>query len=498
MPLFQKVAFGVGMLGNQMFPAALGIFMVVLVQGLGMSPVLWGILFALPRLSDALTDPVMGFVTDNTRSRWGRRRPYIFIGAIIAGVSYIFMWQLDPANSELFNFFYFLIFAFIFYLGLTIFATPYVAMGYEMSNDFHERTRLMAVAQWIGQWAWVIVPWFWVFIYDGDPDPGRPVENARTLAIYVGIGCMLMALVPAIFCRSKPVVSGDWRVHREGVAVCRRCGYEVGGLEACPECGPAAPEGAQGASLSLSSLGRHARELGKGLWATLKCGPFVRICIATFFVFNAFNTVAGFSWFIIVYYMNGGDPGVAGRWPTYFGTASALMTCFVSIPIVTLLSQKLGKKSAFMISQGISIFGYAAFWWCFDPSRPWLMFVPLPLFAFGIGGLFTIMMSMTADVCDLDELSTGERREGVFGAVYWWMVKVGFAGAGLGGGLILEFIGFDQSVQEQTKGALAGLRVAYIAVPVVGTLLAMLVMAGYDLTEARSREIRREIEARGG
>ena len=157
-PLGQKIAFGMGMLGNQMFPAALAIFMVVLVRGLGMDPVLWGILFFLPRLVDAITDPVMGFISDNTRSRWGRRRPYIFIGSIITGLSYIAMWQIYPENSELFNFTYFLLLSIVFYVGLTVFATPYIAMGYETSNDYHERTRLMAVAQWIGQWAWVIVP----------------------------------------------------------------------------------------------------------------------------------------------------------------------------------------------------------------------------------------------------------------------------------------------------------------------------------------------------
>ena len=120
-PLGQKVAFGVGMLGNQMFPAALAIFMVVLLKGLGMDPMLWGILFFLPRLFDALIDPIMGFITDNTRSRWGRRRPYIFAGAIIAGVSYIVMWQLYPENSQVFNFTYFLLTSLVFYLGLTIF-----------------------------------------------------------------------------------------------------------------------------------------------------------------------------------------------------------------------------------------------------------------------------------------------------------------------------------------------------------------------------------------
>jgi hypothetical protein len=72
-PFRHKVAFGLGMLANQMFPAALGIFMVVLVQDLGFPGWMWGILFFLPRVFDSVTDPIMGFISDNTRSRWGRR-----------------------------------------------------------------------------------------------------------------------------------------------------------------------------------------------------------------------------------------------------------------------------------------------------------------------------------------------------------------------------------------------------------------------------------------
>ena len=152
-PLGQKIAFGLGMLANQLFPAAVSIFMVVLVQDLGFDPMLWGIIFFVPRLFDAITDPIMGFISDNTKSKWGKRRQYVMLGGLIMGVSFIFMWQLYAANGLTYNFWYFLILSLVFYLGLTIFSIPYVAMGYEMSTDFHERTRLMAIAQWIGQWA---------------------------------------------------------------------------------------------------------------------------------------------------------------------------------------------------------------------------------------------------------------------------------------------------------------------------------------------------------
>ena len=178
---------------------------------------------------------------------------------------------------------------------------------------------------------------------------------------------------------------------------------------------------------------------------TLRNKPFQRICTATFFIFNAYNCVAGFAFFIIVYYMNGGDPVAAGVWPALFGSVSALCTCGAVIPIVTYMSQKYGKHRTFLITQTMSLAGYAMFWWSFSPENPYLMFLPIPLFVFGIGGLFTIMMSMTADICDLDELNTHERREGLFGAIYWLMVKFGAAFAGLLSGLILAAVGFDQT-----------------------------------------------------
>ncbi len=201
-PFGQKVAFGLGMLANQMFPAALGIFMVVLVQDMGFPTWMWGILFFLPRAYDAILDPIMGFISDNTRSRWGRRRQYVFIGAIMLGIGFVAMWQLHRADGVAYNFAYFLFWSLVFFTGLTVFSIPYVAMGYEMSDDFHERTSIMAVAQWIGQWAWVIAPWFWVVMYDKSW-----FENAdtatRTLSVWVGVACMLLAMVPAVFLPSR-------------------------------------------------------------------------------------------------------------------------------------------------------------------------------------------------------------------------------------------------------------------------------------------------------
>lgn len=460
LPMGQKIAYGIGQLGNSMFPAALGVFMVVLVQGMGMPPYLWGIVFFLPRIWDAVSDPIMGFITDNTRHRMGRRKPWILLGAVISGLSYVAMWQLDPANGVMFNFGYFLVLSLVFYTGLTIFGAPYVAMGYELTPDFHERTRLMAVSQWIGQWAWVICPWFWVLIYDPDLYPSA-AAGARNLAIWVGIGCMLLALVPGLFVKS-PSSLNDKTLK----------------------------------DLNRKNIRQNFKDLIQGFKDSWANKPFRRLCMATFLVFNTFNCIAAFSFFIIVHHMFGGNPGNAGTWPAWNGSIGALCTCFLVIPAITFLSQRVGKKNSFIISQGISIIGYVLFWFCFVPGKPALMFVPLPFFAFGIGGLFTLMMSMTADVCDLDELNTGARREGIFGAIYWWMVKFGLAFAGLFSGMVMDLVNFDANAAVQAPGAITGIRLAYTFLPIIGTLLAMWVMWGYDLSEAKAKDVRKQIEAR--
>ena len=117
----QKIAFGFGMLANQMFPAVISIFIVVLVQNLGFPGWMWGVVSLAPRIFDSITDPIMGFISDNTKSKWGRRRQYVLIGALIMGVSFIIMWQLFLDNGVDYNFVYFLMWSLVFYLGLTIF-----------------------------------------------------------------------------------------------------------------------------------------------------------------------------------------------------------------------------------------------------------------------------------------------------------------------------------------------------------------------------------------
>lgn len=446
------------MLANQMFPAALGVFLVVLVQTLGFPPLAWGLIFFAPRAFDAITDPIMGYISDNTRSKWGRRRPYVFIGGIVLGISYIAMWQLYRENTLTFNFIYFMGFSLLFYLGLTIFSVPYVAMGYEMSDDFHERTSIMAVAQFIGQLAWVIAPWFWVILYDPSWFPDADA-GVRTLSIWVAIPCALMAMTPALFIRSESTLDRD-----------------------------------DFKPINLKAISNSLIEILRATVQAFSIRQFRQLAFATFLVFNSFNIIASFTFFIIVYHLFDGDAVAAGKWPAMHGSVGALFTTFLVIPVVAKVSKTIGKKKTFIITQGISIIGYVLFWFLFIPGTPSAFLYALPFHSFGIGGLFTLMMSMTADVCDIDEYNSGERREGIIGAVYWWMVKFGHAFAGLLGGVILWLVDFDPDAA--TEASLTGLRLFYSFLPIIGVLGAIAVMWRYDITEEKANEIRKALAER--
>ncbi len=449
----QKIAFGLGMLANQMFPAALGIFTVILVEKLGFSGLLLGLTYFIPKFYDALFDLIMGYVSDNTKSKWGRRRQYVLAGAIILGISFAFMWQLYAENGVTYNFIYFLVISLIFYSGLTIFSIPYVAMGYEMSDDFHERTNIMATSQLIGQLAWVVAPWFWVIMADKSLFSSSDVA-VRTLAVYVAIGCAILAAIPAFFIPSKSTINENYSpIDFKGI---------------------------------LNSFG----EIKEGLKASIEIKPFRKICIATFLIFNAFQTTAGFSYFIIKYYLFKGNEEGFGLWPTLFGSVGAIITTLLVIPIVARMSKVMGKKKAFLLSQGISIIGYILLYLLFVPGKPYLFLFALPFFSFGIGSLFTLMMSMTSDVIDIDELNTGKRREGSLGAIYWWMVKFGTAVAGLLSGLILSLVAFKSNAPTQTDDTMFWLRIFFVGIPILGTLTAIWAMKDYDVDETKALEVR--------
>ena len=464
-----KVAYGMGAFVNNTLAAAIGGMTIVLNLGLGMNPALVGLLGAIPRLTDALTDPLMGYISDHTRSRWGRRRPYIFLGAIAAGILYALLWQLPESRSQAFYFTYFLLGSFLFYLAYTVFATPWVALGYELTPDFHERTRLMGVQNFIGQLAYVVSPWFlWIMTYEAWFKD--QITGASVLAIVIGAVAIVFGVLPAIFLRER--------------------------FQHVAQAEAAEHEQAKGGS--RGGLRRNMADFFKGLRITISSRPFLKLCAATFLVFNGFILISSFQTYVIIYYVFGGDQEAGARYAGLSGTVGAVST-FLVITLVTWLGTKIGKRKAFFVSTGVSMFGYAMKWFCYNPEIPLLVLLPAPFMAFGLGGLFTLMGSMIADVVDVDELDTHERREGMYGSIFWWVVKLGMAAALAGGGVLLDATGFDVALGgNQTASAITLMRLFDAFIPAIASGLAIWAIAAYPITEESAHQVRTELERRRG
>ncbi len=455
--LTQKSAYAVGMFVNNLQAAALPAMMVILILGLKMDLMLVGLIASIPRIFDAISDPMMGYISDNTRTRWGRRRPYIFAGAILAGIIFALMWQLPEGHSEMFYFWTLLAASILFFLAYTVYATPFVAFGYEMTADYHERTRLHAFANTVGQLAWLGVPWFYALM--SSSLFRDTVHGARVLAIAVGITVALLGIVPAIFCKERKIAMPKAE-KKEGLA-------------------------------------GNTFDFLKGIGITFKCKPFVKLCGATFLVFNGFQLGISFSLFIMIFYLYSGDNRQAGILNGWFGTITSIATLAV-IPLTGFIATKIGKRRTFLITISLSIVGYALKWFGYNPEHPYWLIAAAPFVAFGTGSLFTLMGSMIADVCDYDELQTHQRREGVFGAIYWWMVKVGMALAGLLSAIMLKVAGFDANLAAQTEKTMYLLRTFDVGIPIITSAIALWLIASYSLSEKRMHEIRAELESRRG
>lgn len=456
---FHKVAYSIGGLVNQFQAAAIGSLVIVLNLGLGMNPALVGLLGAIPRLIDAFSDPLIGYSSDNTRTRFGRRKPWIFFGALSSGIFFALLFFLHKGHVESFYFWYFLIVQCLFVISFACYSIPWIALGYEMSPDYHERTRLQGFSNFFGQIAWLVAPWFFKIMNNKTMFPDI-VAGARSIAIVVGVFIVVGGVLPALFNKEY-----------------------------------------------FHNLPKPER--GKGYWnvikhllnncaTSLKCLPFVKLIAVTFLIFNGFMLASAFTLYVIVYYVYGGDWGKGGTLLGWFGTASSVFT-LLAISLTTWISTKIGKRKAFLLAMCIAIVGYALKWVGYNPQCPYLLLVAVPFLAFHLGALFTMVPSMVADVCDLDELQCGTRREGMFSGIYWWIQKLGQAGASILAGVLLNVTGFNVALgANQSQPTLLYMRLCDIGIPIVCTLIAIFIIMTFDISEAKAYDTRMQVERRRG
>jgi len=327
----------------------------------------------------------------------------------------------------------------------------------------------MGVQNFIGQLAYVIGPYF-LAIMNSKLLFDNMVEGAAGLSIAIAISVVVVGVLPAIFLRERFVA--------------------IAAAEAAEK--DAVPESAGSVML------RTMKEFFTGFATSLKFKPFLKLCAATFLVFNGFMLIAAFQTYVIIYYVFGGDTEQGAVFAGHAGALAGFSTFFI-IALITWLCPKYGKRRAFYVTTGISMFGYLLKWICYTPENPWLLLLPAPLIAFGFGGLFTLMPAMVADVVDADELNTNERREGMYGSIFWWVVKLGMAAALAGGGFLLNATGFDVDLgRGQSETTLTLMRLFDILVPFVASGIAIWAVASYTITEEKAHDIRMQLEARRG
>ena len=375
--------------------------------------------------------------------------------------------EIGQGWSQSSYFRYFLIGSLIFFLAYTVFATPWVALGYELTPDYNERTRLMGVQNFVSNTVFVIGPWFLVIV----TNPAwfrNQMDGARFLALAICVTVIALGVLPAILLRERGVRGG---------------GTEAGN-EPTRSAGP--------------GLWGHVLEFLRGLWQTVKTGPFLLLSVATFMMFNSFIMISQFQFWVFAFYITGGNVAEGAALAGVVGTLGTV-TGFLVIAIVTWLGTRIGKKNAFFVSTGVSMLGYALKWFCYTPEYPMLALLPAPFLAFGLGGLFTLMGSMIADVVDLDELTTGERREGMFGSIFWWVVKLGQSGAIFVGGFLLHSTGLDPALgANQPDDTVLRMRIYDAFVPLAASAIALYAVYRYPITEESARKVREELERRRG
>ena len=417
-------------------------------------PATWiGIGLALPRIWDALTDPVMGNISDNTRSRLGRRRPYILIGAGMIAVTFFLIWTPPTGLGNPWLFAYFIGTCILFYTSYTIWSIPWQAMGLELTPNYHERTALQAYREFFARGAGLLLPWaYWLSFQLGETE----VQGVRIVGLMVGLTMAASGVLSGIFCKER--------------------------------------------------FQTHSQEKIR-FWESIKLAgknrAFIRICAVVALFTGGILAVIPMQQYVNIFHVFGYLEGVTdqreagSRMSGMAGTTGAVVA-MLSVPLINWLSRRLGKRKALLVGMGIVIVGQLSQWFTYRPDAPYLQLLSQIMIFPGISFIWIIVPSMLADLCDIDEVETGRRREGIYSAVYQWTLKLGVSVALMISGFLIDGAGITPASNIQPEGAVTNIRLMFCIIPAVFVSLAAWIILRYPITEERVHEAKAILEVREG
>ena len=452
--LWEKLAFGVGALPVFYAIQGMGSFTIPVYQmTLKLDPMLVGVALSIPRFLDAIIDPLMGRISDNTHSRWGRRKPYIVIGAILQAVFFGTIWMVPTSWSHPAIATYLIANLMLFYIGYTLYSVPWNSVGYEMTPDYTERTRVWAFASFFNKLG--ELSYSWVF-------------PLTTLAIFGSVmyGVQVIGWIVAILI--------------------------LGGMGILP-----------GLFVKERYFKKAVKQERVRIWPALKASAsnraFMLLVGLTALQILAGMLASNLDFYLIVYYMFDGNVAQGSVWKGFLSSSYAILGIIWIFPI-TWLANRYGKHITLGITFVLVLLGAAGKWYLYTPGHPWKILFDCLLCGPVWVAIYTLTPSMLADVCDEDELRHGLRREGTFGALFSWVQKTGYSFAFLGAMLTLKLTGFNAANPGgvQTPDTILSMRLVLTISTAVWAIVALILLSFYPLNRKRAYEIRDALEARRG
>jgi sugar (glycoside-pentoside-hexuronide) transporter len=445
LPAWQKAAYGFGEIIVGMRMTAFQFYLLPFYTDVVvLPPWLAGLGKMLGLVWDGVNDPVTGHLSDRTLTRLGRRRPFLLAAALPMGITFALLWTPPAPLGPLAGFLYLVLAYVVLDTFFTLYATPYLALGAELSRDYHERTQLSAARAFfhvVGLFVGGVVPGAVLRAHAAAPAAGY-----AAMGIGMGAFMTVVALAVGALVREAP------------------------------------PAEVPGARLSYRSFAR-------GLASTLDNAPF-RIMTATFALIllggGLHQTLVPYAF---QYWL--------GRGAAVNAVIAAYLAASVcSLPLWTRLAGILGKDRALRLCMAWATVALAALPFVLSPDMSGArLYGFLVLAGLGNGGWVVLPVAIAADIVDHDELATSERREGAYFGIWTLVMKLA---AGLAAGVVgvaLQLLGYVPN-QPQTPATILGIRLLYGPVPAVFILAALVVFRRFPLTRERHREVQAALALR--
>jgi GPH family glycoside/pentoside/hexuronide:cation symporter len=448
--LREKWGYGVADIGASLSYATINFFLLFfLVEVVGLRPALAGLVLLIGRVTDAITDPIMGMITDRTKSRWGRRKPYIWAGAIPFGITFALLWTV-PSDSQMVMFLLASL-AIILHTALvyTIVQVPYMALTPELAPSYNERTALTSYRIGFGTLASLMAaalpP---LLVATLNSRQGLPQDDQSG---WIWMGIIFGALMSLSYLTMAASVRERRTTHPS-----------FGALNLWQE--------------YRSAFGVFGYPQVLLLFVVVTIGLGIVSSILPFYLTSAIRLAPA------------EQTAVLGL---LFGVA------ILALPIWGLVSARVGKKAAF--ATGLVILSLSLVL-LVQLSPPGGLSSTLLFFSVLAGiGTATVLLfpwAMIPDVVEFDELKTGKRREGLLYAIFTFGQKVAFSLGAFMNAQMLELVGYRRDLVEQSAQTISGIQLMVGPAAALMFILAALVVLRYPITQARHLEVRKALEDR--